>query len=124
MENLQRQLNAIDYRSFLNDVKEVNGINCLFARVDNQDINSVKDVIDNLSNQFDNCVIFFAIVNDPKIIFVAKSKGNKVHCGDLVKSAAVTTGGNGGGRPDFAQAGGKEISKVDEAIEVAYNKVN
>ena len=123
-ENLQRQLNAIDYHTFLEQNVVVNGVNTIFAKVENQDINSVKDVIDNLSNQFDNCAILFAIVNDPKIIFIAKTKGNKVHAGDLVKTAAITTGGNGGGRPDFAQAGGKDITKVDEGIKAAFAKVN
>ena len=123
-ENLQRKLNAIDYKDYLNNVQNVNGINTIIVKVENQDLNSVKDVIDNLANQFDNCVIFFAIINDGKIIFVAKSKGNKVHCGDLVKTAAIATGGNGGGRPDFAQAGGKDASKIDEALAQVLKKVN
>ena len=123
-EALQRKLNAIDYKDFLEKVEVINGINTLVVKVENQDINSVKDVIDNLANQFDNCVIFFAIVNEGKIIFVAKSKGNKVHCGYLVKTAAVATGGNGGGRPDFAQAGGKDASKIEEALQLVLNKVN
>ena len=118
-----RELNALDYKSFLDEVVDVNGINVLVTKVENQDINSIKDVIDNIANQYDNCVIFFAIVNDQKIIFVAKSKGNKVHCGDLVKTAAITTGGNGGGRPDFAQAGGKDSSKVEEALVQVLEKV-
>ena len=123
-EALQRKLNAIDYKDFLEKVEVINGINTLVVKVENQDINSVKDVIDNLANQYDNCVIFFAIVNEGKIIFVAKSKRNKVHCGDLVKTAAVATGGNGGGRPDFAQAGGKDVSKIEEALQLVLNKVN
>ena len=42
-------------------------------------------------------------------------QGNTNRCGDLVKAAAIATGGNGGGRPDFAQAGGRDVSKVEEA---------
>jgi alanyl-tRNA synthetase len=49
-----------------------------------------------------------------KIIFVAKAKENAANCGMLVKNAAIITGGNGGGRPDIAQAGGKDITKLDE----------
>lgn len=49
-------------------------------------------------------------------MFIAKSKGNSNRCGDLVKAAAIITGGNGGGRPDFAQAGGKDVNKIDEAL--------
>ena len=50
------------------------------------------------------------------IIFIAKNKGTKFSCGQLVKEAAIVTGGNGGGRPDFAQAGGKDVSKLEEAL--------
>ena len=121
---LQRKLNALDYKNFLNNVKVINGINVIVEKVENQDVNAVKDVIDNLSNQFDNCLIFFAIVANGRIIFISKSKGNKLHSGELVKAAAITTGGNGGGRPDFAQAGGKDVSLVDVALETVLNKVN
>ena len=58
----------------------------------------------------------FASVQNGKIVFIAKSKGNQNRCGDIVKAAAIITGGNGGGRPDFAQAGGRDSSKVDEAL--------
>ena len=56
------------------------------------------------------------VVKEDKIIFIAKSKNNNNRAGDLVKLAAQLTGGNGGGRPDFAQAGGKDVSKLDEAL--------
>ena len=123
-ENAQRKLNALDYHNFLENVQNINGINTIVVKVENQDINSVKDVIDDLSNQFENCVILFAVVGNGKVIFVAKSKGNKVHCGDLVKTAAIITGGNGGGRPDFAQAGGRDDQKVDDALKAVLEKVN
>ena len=70
------------------------------------------------SAELGKCVIFFAdVMNNEKIIFVAKSKENAANCGMLVKNAAIITGGNGGGRPDFAQAGGKDVSKLDEALQ-------
>ena len=58
-----------------------------------------------------------------KIIFVAKAKENAANCGMLVKNAAIITGGNGGGRPDFAQAGGKDASKVDEALKAVKESI-
>ena len=51
-----------------------------------------------------------------QFFLICKTKGVNVHAGNLVKQAAIVTGGNGGGRPDFAQAGGKDVSKVDEAL--------
>ncbi|MDD3712568.1 MAG: DHHA1 domain-containing protein, partial [Candidatus Izemoplasmatales bacterium] len=51
-----------------------------------------------------------------KIIFIAKSSSQNLNAGQLVKQAAIICGGHGGGRADFAQAGGKDIDKVDEAV--------
>ena len=59
----------------------------------------------------------YILLKVSKIIFVAKSKENAANCGMLVKNAAIITGGNGGGRPDFAQSGGKDASKVEEALQ-------
>jgi alanyl-tRNA synthetase len=64
-----------------------------------------------------------ANVANGRIVYIAKSKGNNNRCGDLVKAAAIATGGNGGGRPDFAQAGGKDVSKVDEALEIVKGMI-
>jgi len=50
------------------------------------------------------------------VTFIAKSNID-VHAGNIAKAAAIITGGNGGGRPDMAQAGGKDITKVDDALE-------
>lgn len=67
-----------------------------------------------------NAVIVLASSMDDKVIFAAgvtKDTIFKVKAGNLVKEAAQITGGNGGGRPDFAQAGGKDTTKVAEALE-------
>lgn len=122
-DDVNRRLNALDYKRFVNEMIKSNDTNILVKRLENQDINSVKDVIDNIANQFDNCFIFFAIIYSDKINFIAKSKGNNIHCGNLVKLAATLTGGNGGGRPDFAQAGGKNVDNVDNALKSVLEKV-
>ena len=70
---------------------------------------------DRLADKVGSCIIFFALVSE-KVIFVCKNKTDKVNAGSLVKEAAIITSGNGGGRPDFAQAGGKDVTKVDEAL--------
>ena len=76
----------------------------------------VKDIIDKLTANLNKTVVFFADVVGDKIIFIAKQKNTSFVCGNLVKEAAIIAGGNGGGRPDFAQAGGKDVSKVDDAL--------
>lgn len=115
-DNIYRAHKSSDYASLLNDKYQVNGTDVVIAKVVDYEIDVVKDIIDKISATMSNCVVFIASVNHEKIVFIAKSKGNSNRCGDLVKAAAIITGGNGGGRPDFAQAGGKDVNKIDEAL--------
>ena len=68
-------------------------------------------------------VVFLANVVDGKIVFVCK-QNDKFNAGSLVKLAAVITGGNGGGKPDIAQAGGKDVTKLDEALLAVKKELN
>ena len=115
-DNLYRAKNSSNYSSFLDLAYNVGDTTVILAKVENMETDVVKDIIDKLSADLTNCVIMFANVQNGKIVFIAKSKGNQNRCGDIVKQAAIITGGNGGGRPDFAQAGGRDVTKVDEAI--------
>ena len=92
----------------------------LVARVSGYDSKVLKQIVDSLLDKLGTGVVFIANESNGKIVFVAKSN-NGAHCGNLVKEAAVICGGNGGGRPDLAQAGGKDVSKLDEAIEAVKN---
>ena len=115
-DNLYRAKNSSGYQQFNEEMVDMMGMKVLVTRVDNYDVEVLKDVIDKLSANLDNCVIFMANALSDRIVFIAKAKGNANRCGDLVKQAAIITGGNGGGRPDFAQAGGRDLSKLDEAL--------
>ncbi|MFH0993495.1 MAG: DHHA1 domain-containing protein, partial [bacterium] len=86
------------------------------GRVDGLDVNTLKQFVDNLAVKATGGLVFVASVKDDKVTFVAKSKSLRYHCGSLVKAAATICGGNGGGRPDFAQAGGKDVAMVDQAV--------
>lgn len=106
----------------LNDTKNICGVESIIAKLDGVDMDSLKGIADKFKTDrnTENKVLVLASVVDDKIYFVTAvaknliSKGLKA--GDLVRFVAKYTGGNGGGRPDFAQAGGKEIDKVDEAL--------
>ena len=104
-------------------LEKVNDIDILVDKCQDIDINVLKENIDNLANTSDKCFIFMADIIGDKIIFVAKSKNTPFNAGMCVKEAAIVCGGNGGGRPDFAQAGGRDITKVDEAISLINQKV-
>lgn len=90
--------------------------NKLVARIDDLDLTALKLLVDNLMLKTDKGTIFLAGVKDGKVTFLAKSGNPAVHCGQLVKKAAELCGGNGGGRPDFAQAGAKDLSRLEAAL--------
>ena len=78
----------------------------------------LKDIVDKITAEINSGLVFFAnVINNSKVIFIAKSKNSDFNCGKLVKEAALITGGSGGGKKDFAQAGGKDVNKVSVAIE-------
>ncbi len=107
--------------------KEVNGLKVLVERIDNVDGNALKSMALNLRDKLSGGVVFLAGVNGDKIVFVAgageKALQAGVHCGNLVKEAAMICDGKGGGKPDLAQAGGKDIAKIDEAVLSVSNKL-
>ena len=104
-------------------IKEINGIKAIFVKLELDDGGIVKQIADNLQNKYPDCLIFIMSVATDKLLFVAKANkeiNNKgIMCGNLVKQAALLCGGNGGGRPDFAQAGGKDVSKAAEVFTLA-----
>ena len=87
----------------------------IIIRTNNIDKDSLKPLADRLLDRLGKGFVFIANVQSNKVTFIAKSNVN-IHAGKIAKEAAIITGGNGGGRPDMAQAGGKDISKVDEAL--------
>ncbi len=123
-DNMFRSKNSSSYKTYLEEVEVINGISVLVKKTENINIDVLKDIIDKVSAELSKSVVFFAnVVNDQKIIFIAKAKENAANCGMLVKNAAIITGGNGGGRPDFAQAGGKDVSKVDAALQMVKESI-
>lgn len=124
-ETLKRNESSLDYKQFMNASYCINETKVVINKVKNMDLGVVKDIIDKIAADSNKCIVFFADIMeaDNKLIFIAKSKNTKVNCGLLVKEAAMMSGGNGGGRPDFAQSGGKEITKVDEVIARVKEKI-
>lgn len=113
---LKRDKQTIDLDSFLEYNLETNSFNLLITTTTNLEVNVVKDLVDRLSDKLDNSLVFIANESENNIVFVCKNKIEKLNAGKLVKEAAIITGGNGGGRSDFAQAGGRDKTKLVEAI--------
>ena len=89
--------------------------NALFVSEKDKDTNVLKDLASALLNKYALEVVFVSNVSGDKVTFVCASKGN-INAGQLVKTAATVCGGNGGGKPTMAQAGGKDSTKIAEAI--------
>ncbi|PPB73478.1 alanine--tRNA ligase [Campylobacter hyointestinalis] len=97
------------------DIKDINGTKVVVSKFDGD----IKSKIDELKNKFDKVVVFLASAKDGKVSLGAGSKNTSIKAGELVKKVAPLVGGGGGGRDDFATAGGKDESKIDEALNAA-----
>jgi alanyl-tRNA synthetase len=98
---------------------EKNGINYVIERIDNANL---REIATDLKGSVDNLVAFLAGENKGKVTLVAVSTVDGVKAGDLIKNYAPIVGGKGGGKPDFAQGGGKDADKIDEMIEQVKTK--
>jgi len=83
----------------------------------------IKKLVDDYKNGNDKVAILLIQAKGEKVMLVAGSKNTPIKAGDWIKNIAPIVGGGGGGRPDFAQAGGKDITKIKEAKEAALNFV-
>lgn len=88
-----------------------------------KDNNLLKEIADNLINGKENYLVLFANVKDEKISYIARSNSS-IKAGDIVKFIATKTGGNGGGKPTFAEGGGKDINHLDEALKEVEKIIN
>ena len=102
------------------DSKNIQGVEICVKRIDNGDI---KAMIDDFKNKFAKAVILLIQVKDEKITLAAGVKDAPLKAGALVKEAAQILGGNGGGRDDFATAGGKDLSKINEALKQSLETI-
>ena len=111
----------------MNQVQEINGVKLLAARVDDVDMNGLRDLGDQLKEKLGDGVVVLASVKDGKVSLMAtatdEAQKKGAHAGNLIKAIAAIVGGGGGGRPGMAQAGGKNPAAVDDAIKEAAKVV-
>jgi len=111
----------------LQQVKEIKGIKVLATKVDDVDGNGLRDLGDQLKEKLGESVVVLASVHEGKVNLMATATKEAIqsgaHAGNLIKAIASIVGGGGGGRPNMAQAGGKNPAGVDEAIEKALETI-
>ena len=99
---------------------EIKGVKLLAAKVDGVDMNALRDLGDQLKAKLGEGVVVLASVADGKVNLIAmatdEAMAKGAHAGNLIKGIAALVGGGGGGRPNMAQAGGKNPAGVDQAI--------
>lgn len=102
------------------DSKNIKGVEICVKRID---IGDIKAMIDDFKNKFNKAVILLIQTKDEKITLAAGVKDAPLKAGALVKEAAQILGGNGGGKDDFATAGGKDLSKIEEALKQSLETI-
>ena len=122
-ESLKSKLAQGALGDVMDQVVEVKGIRLLAAKVEGVDMYGLRDLGDQLKEKLGEGVVVLAAVNDGKVnvLAMATDAAQKAgaHAGNLVKAVAAIVGGGGGGRPNMAQAGGRNPEKADEAIAAA-----
>ncbi|MCT7519272.1 alanine--tRNA ligase [Aliarcobacter cryaerophilus] len=117
IQNSQNQTQAPINEEIIGDTKVVV---CVIKNGD------LKKIVDDMKNANEKLAILLLQAKDDKVLIVAGSKNTNIKAGDWIKNIAPIVGGGGGGRPDFATAGGKDITKIEEAkiAALTYAKEN
>ncbi|MCX8616975.1 alanine--tRNA ligase [Gilliamella sp. B2923] len=127
IEQLKAQKASQQSAQLLDQCITVNNKNILIAKLDNVEAKLLRSMIDDLKNQLKTGVIILAAVNDGKINLAAGVTNDLigiVKAGELVSQLALKVGGKGGGRPDFAQAGGMDLSALPEALSSVKKEIS
>jgi alanyl-tRNA synthetase len=106
--------------------RQVNGVAVVAARLDGLDADGLRAVVDTVRDRLGSGVVCVGSVADGKIglvLAVTKDLTRRYHAGRLIQEVAKAVGGGGGGRPELAQAGGKDPAKLDQALTLLYDLV-
>ena len=120
LQQLKKEAALSDVDSILASAEDMAGIPVVAAAAQTDSMDSLRDLADTIMDKIGHGVVLLGTANGAKVNFVCKvakadtKKG--LHAGKIIKAAAQAAGGNGGGRPDMAQAGGKEPEKIADAL--------
>lgn len=124
IEGLNAKLAKSSEGDILNSAREINGITVVCGRIDGATVDALRKIGDDFKAQTPCGVIVLASSDGGKATFIAMATREAIakgaHSGNIVREAAKIAGGGGGGRPDSAQAGGKDVSKIDNALAAVY----
>ena len=121
-QQFERQAGKAEAGSLLDAAEKIGDVSLLVARVPAESVEAMREIGDVLRDKLGDAVIVLgAIIEDrPNFLaIVTKQVTPRVHAGNLIKQIAAVAGGGGGGRPEMAQAGGKDASKLEAALDLA-----
>lgn len=119
IDRLQQRLASQAGNELVDQAQSVNGVSVLSAHIDGEG-ESLRETVDQLKNKLGSAIVVLASVSDGQVRLVAgvtQDVTDRVRAGELIKSVAEQVGGRGGGRPDFAQAGGNDPQALPQALE-------
>ena len=120
-ESLAAKLGNIEAGNLVSNAKQIDGITVLSAKVQAADMNNLRNMADDLKQKLGSAVIVLGSAHDGKVNLIAAVTKDLIekgyHAGKLIKEVASRCGGGGGGRPDMAQAGGKDPEKLEAALQ-------
>ena len=126
LDRFKHKLQSSQAGDAIAGARDINGVKVLVQRVDGMDAKDLRDFGDKLRDKLGSGVLAVGTVKDDKvslIVMVTKDLTSRLHAGNIIKEMASILGGTGGGKPDFAQSGGKDPAKLDAALEALYTIV-
>ena len=127
ISELKEKVAGYELNALLNNVKVIDGVNVIINKVNNLSAGELNVIASGVKNKYPDHFLFIVSKNDDKLSMICQltdkviNKG--IFAGDIVKNASMLASGNGGGRKDFAQAGAKDISKIDDIINYVNNTI-
>jgi alanyl-tRNA synthetase len=123
LEALKRKAAGSQAQELLEAAREVKGVRVLAAKVTGFDREALRQLVDALRQKLGSGVVVLASAEDGKVALitaVTKDLTSRLHAGKIVQELAKFVGGSGGGKPDLAEAGGKDTSGIDLALRTVY----
>lgn len=122
-ESLTAKLGNVEAGSLVSNAVQIDGVTLLSSKVNAKEMNSLRTMVDELKQKLGSAIVILGAAHDGKVSLAAGITGDLVekgyHSGKLIKEVASRCGGSGGGRPDMAQAGGKDPEKLEDALKYA-----
>ena len=127
IKQLKEKMASSTLDDLLKQSKNINGYNVVIKKIEG-DSSQMKPMASQLAEKLEKSVILLYTVNDGRITFVASCSKDAIQQGmkanNVVKLASSITGGNGGGKDDVASAGGKDVTKINQAVEAVEELIN